>query len=124
MVAFELYGAFPVKEGMTALAIVEALDVFEYRVGEFNAGSPSLAIEQFDLHARPEGLCDRIVVGVTDGSEGRQQSSTSGSLGEGPGGELLQFNQSLQHRPVEVSVVAPRRLRQESSTRGSCVACC
>jgi hypothetical protein len=35
-------------------AVVEAFDVLEYRIREFDAGVPSLAIWQLGLHASPE----------------------------------------------------------------------
>jgi hypothetical protein len=37
---------------------------------------------------------------------------------------LGEFNRSMQHRVVEASVAARRRLRRESSSRGSCGAGC
>jgi len=36
---------------VSALAVVEDLDVLEHRVGELEAGGPSLAVEELDLHA-------------------------------------------------------------------------
>jgi hypothetical protein len=41
----------------------------------------------------------------------------------GPG-FVGEFNRSMQHRLVEVSVAAVRRPQRGSSSRGSCVACC
>lgn len=46
---------------MAAAAVVEALDVFEDRVGELEAGVPALPVEQFGLHAAPERLDDGVV---------------------------------------------------------------
>lgn len=39
---------------MTALAVVENLDVVKYGVGEFGFRFPLLAVKKFNLHARPE----------------------------------------------------------------------
>lgn len=51
---------------------------------EFDPGLPALAVEQLDLHAPPEGLDYRIVVGSADGSHRRRKTSVSDLLAEGP----------------------------------------
>src|SRR3990172_4436066 len=53
---------------MTALAVVEDLEVLEHRVRELDPGAPLLAVEKLDLHPGPERLDDGIVEGVTDGT--------------------------------------------------------
>jgi hypothetical protein len=85
---FVLDGAEHGEGGVAALAVVEDLGVVEDRVGQFQAGSPSLAVEQFGLHAAPERLDHRIVVAVADRSHRGQQSRCAGAVGEGPRGEL------------------------------------
>ena len=60
---------------------MEPLDVLEDRVRELDPGSPPMAVEQLHLHAPPERLDDRVVVGVTDRAEGGQQADVPG-----PGG--------------------------------------
>jgi hypothetical protein len=39
---------------VTALAIVEDLEVLEDRIRELDAGPPTPAVEEFDLHLAPE----------------------------------------------------------------------
>ena len=73
---------------MAPPAVVEAFDVLEYRVGELDAGVPSLAVEQFGLQASPERFRDGVVVGVADAAERGQQPCLAGPFGEGPGREL------------------------------------
>ena len=41
-----------VKRCVPSLAVVPDLEVFEDCVGQFGAGSPALAVEELDLHAR------------------------------------------------------------------------
>ena len=62
------------------MAIVEHLDVIEDGVGEFEASSPALAVEQFDLHARPKALHHRVNERVTDRAERGQQPRFAYSL--------------------------------------------
>ena len=42
------------KRRVPALAVVEDLEVFEDRCGEFEPGAPPLPIEKLDLHPAPE----------------------------------------------------------------------
>ena len=44
-------------------SIVEGLDPVEDGCGQLHAGLPFLGVEQFGLHARPEGLHRGVVVG-------------------------------------------------------------
>jgi len=39
---------------MTALAVVEDLEVLEHRVRELDPGMPLLTVEQLDLHPGPD----------------------------------------------------------------------
>ena len=94
---FVLDGAEHAGGGVAALAVVEDLEVVEDRVGQFQAGAPSLAVEQLGLHPSPEGLDHRVVVAVADGSHGGQQPRSAGAVGEGPGRKLLGFKESSQH---------------------------
>ena len=82
---------------MAPAAVVEALDVLEDRVRQFDAGVPPLPVEQLDLHAAPERFGDGVVVGITDAAQRWQQPGFAGPFGEGPGGELLGFKESSQH---------------------------
>ena len=52
---------------------MEGLDVLEDRVGELDAGVPSLPVEQLGLHAAPERFHDGVVVGIADAAQGGQQ---------------------------------------------------
>ena len=71
---------------MASLPVVEDLQVLKVRVGELDAGLPPVAVQQFGLHPRPEGLDHGIdaPIGVTDGAHGGQQPGVSGALGERP----------------------------------------
>src|ERR1700680_4278676 len=80
---FELYGREHPERRVTALTVMEDLEVFEDRVRQLASGAPSLAVEEFDLHPTPERLDDRIVVAVADGAHRRDESGF-----ERPGSEL------------------------------------
>lgn len=69
---------------MASAAVVEAFDVLEDRVGQLDAGAPTLTVEQLGLHAAPERL-DHGVIRIADGPEGRQQAGFAGAFGEAPG---------------------------------------
>ena len=56
------------KRGVPTLAIVEDLEVLEDRIGELDAGSPTLTVEQLDLHSGPERLDDGVVEAIADGT--------------------------------------------------------
>ena len=73
---------------MASLSIVEDLDVVEHRIREFEPRLPPLSVQQFNLHARPEGFHHRVIKGVADGSEGRYESGVADPFGERPRGEL------------------------------------
>ena len=104
---------------MASLPIVEHLDVVEDGVGLFEPRLPLLPVEQFVLHARPEGLHHGIVERVADRPEGRHETGITDSLGEGPGGELSGFNRWKQHWLVGPSVGVHRELLRASSNQGS-----
>ena len=53
------------QRAMTSTAVVEDLKIFEHGVGEFDAGAPGAAVEQFGLHAPPERLDDGVVEALT-----------------------------------------------------------
>ena len=63
--SFELNGGEHAKRGVSSLAVVEYLEVFKDGCGELDAGLPALAVEQLDLHPRPERLDHRVVEAVT-----------------------------------------------------------
>jgi len=48
------------------LPVVEDFKILENRVGELQAGSPSAAVEQLDLHAGPERFDDGVIEAVPD----------------------------------------------------------
>jgi len=74
----------PAQGAVASLPIVEDLQVLKDRIGELEASALSPAVEQLGLHAGPEGLDGGVVVGVTDGAHGGQQSGVLGALGERP----------------------------------------
>jgi len=81
-------GVSPAEGGVPAAAVVEDFEVVEHRVRQLKAGAPASAVEELDLHAGPEGLDDRVVVAVADGSHRGHQSGLLGAGGERPGTEL------------------------------------
>ena len=87
---------------MAPRAVVEHVDVVEDGVSEFESSCPTLPVEQFDLHARPEALHHGVVECITDRAKGWQQSGFASSLGDGPGGELsavVRVNNAAMFRP-------------------------
>ena len=54
MPSLELDWCKHAKCRVTALAVMEDLEVFEDGVGQLDAGSPGAAIEKLDLHAAPQ----------------------------------------------------------------------
>ena len=64
-VALELYRREPSELAVTASSVVPDLEVFEDRVGEFEACVPAAPVEQLDLHASPKGLDDGVVVALS-----------------------------------------------------------
>jgi hypothetical protein len=54
---------------VTPTAVVEPFDVLEDRVRELDPRPPALPVQQLDLHAPPERLDDRVVVGISDCAE-------------------------------------------------------
>jgi len=56
---------------VVSLPIVEDLQVLKDCGGQLEAGGPPLTVEEFGLHAGPEGFDHGIVVGVADGAPSR-----------------------------------------------------
>jgi len=54
------------KRRVTALAVMEDLEVFEDRVGQLDAGAPGAAVKELDLHPTPERLDHGVVVATPD----------------------------------------------------------
>ena len=70
------------------MPVVEDFKVLEDRIGQLDAGSPAPAVQEFDLHARPERLDDGVIEAAPDRAHQLAESRVQGALGEGPGGEL------------------------------------
>lgn len=71
--SFELDWCEHAKRCVPSLAVVPDLEVFEDGVGQLDAGSPALAVEELDLHARPERLDHRVVEAIPDGAHRRHE---------------------------------------------------
>lgn len=69
-------------------AVVEDLKVFEYGVGQLDSGPPSSPVEQFDLHPCPERFDHGIIEAVPDRPHRWDEAGLTGSVGEGPRGDL------------------------------------
>lgn len=59
---------------MTALTIVEDLEVFEERGRELQSGRPSLPVQEFDLDTAPERFHQGVVVTRSDRAHRGQQA--------------------------------------------------
>jgi len=77
-------GAVHSNAGMASFGVVPALYSFEDGGGKFVAGLPCFRVEQFELHGAPERLHHGIVVTITNGAHGGEQSSSPEALTEGP----------------------------------------
>ena len=73
---------------MSAAGVVEPFDVFEHRIRQLDTAVPAPPVQQFDLHAAPEGLDDGVIVGITNSAQGWQEPCLLGAPGECPRGEL------------------------------------
>ncbi|WUO17388.1 ATP-binding protein [Streptomyces sp. NBC_00289] len=72
----------------------------------------------------PEALLGGVVEAAPGPAHALPVSQLADPVTELSGGVLGEFNWSMQHRLVEASVVAPRRLQRASSIRGSFAAGC
>jgi hypothetical protein len=82
--------------GVASSAVVEHLEILEQCVGQFEAGAPSSAIEQFGLDASPERFDHGVVVAVTDRSHRGEKPGFFGTLGKRPG-RVLHFMVGMDH---------------------------
>jgi len=73
---------------VAASAVMEDLDLFEYRVGEFDSCMPPFLVEEFGLHPAPERFDDGIVIAVTDAAHRGQEPGFLRPVGERPLCEL------------------------------------
>ena len=48
------------------MAVVEHLDVFEHRVGQFDARGPALVVHELVLHRRSKRFHHRVIVSVIE----------------------------------------------------------
>ena len=55
------------ERAVAAVAVVKDLEVVEQGGAELDSRLPFLAVEQLGLQPGPEGLDERVVVGVSDG---------------------------------------------------------
>ena len=65
---------------MSALTVVEDLQILEDRIREFDACLPTLAIEELNLHSAPERLDHGVVVAISDGTHRWNQARVDGSM--------------------------------------------
>ncbi len=68
---------------MTSPAIVERFDVVEDGRLQRPARWPSLTVEEFGLQGSPEALGSCVVVGVSHGAHGAEDTSLAEALAEG-----------------------------------------
>jgi hypothetical protein len=80
-----IFGGCEHPEGaVTALAVVEDLEVLEDGVGELKTGAPPFAVQELGLHAGSEGLHHAVVIRVTDEAHRERQARCFDALAEGP----------------------------------------
>ena len=72
--------------------VVDVLDVVSNAGSELQVGSPMLSIKKLDLHRTPERLHRGVVEAVADSAHGADEAQASNVFGEGPRGELGEFN--------------------------------
>jgi hypothetical protein len=75
-----------IPSAVAAATVAEDLEVLEQDVRELDVGLPAHPVEQFGLHASPEGLDDGVVAVADRANEG--PAGLLRSAGERPGGEL------------------------------------
>jgi hypothetical protein len=51
---------------MSALAVVEDLEVLEDRIRQLDSGPPDPSVEELDLHPAPERLDHRVIEATPD----------------------------------------------------------
>ena len=75
MGVFVFCWAYHVECAVAAFGVVELFDVVVDGSGEFDAGGPTLAVEELDLHASPEGFDHGVVVWAADRAAGHELRS-------------------------------------------------
>jgi hypothetical protein len=95
------------ESAVTALAVVEDLDVLEDRVGELQSGTPPVAVEQLGLQASLERLHHRVVKRVADTTHRERKTRALDAVTERPRGELAAVI-AVHHRAVLGLAVADR----------------
>lgn len=70
MPSLELDRCEHTQRGVATLTIVEDLEVLEDGTGQFDSSHPALSVEEFDLHAAPEGLDDRVEAPMSSSPRG------------------------------------------------------
>src|SRR3712207_1795888 len=107
---------------VSALTVVEDLQVLEERGGQLQARGPGLAIQQLDLHPAPERLHQGVVETCPHSAHRGQQARLLSPARERPRAVLPGFKGSSQHRLPDVRIGNRSGLRPESSTRAPCAA--
>src|SRR5450631_3120153 len=103
------------------IVVMYPVSSLPFEIGE---RGPGPGVDQLFLIRREERFRYGIIVADSRPAERPPDIIPRAVLVERRGSVLGEFNRSMQHRVVEVSVAARRRLRRESSSRGSCGAGC
>ena len=106
-------GGFVVKRaemtepGLGSFPVVEDLDVVEHRVRKFDSRLPSLAVEQLNLHARPERLHHGVVESASFGVT--PDPDVVGKFSEGlPDAQrTLNWVRLASRYPVRIKIIDP-----------------
>ena len=88
------------------------------------SGCPDPVGDQLGLEGVDEALSDRVVVGVADRADRREDVVIVERLGVVDRGVLGGFNRSSQRFAFGGIVDARRALRRVCASRVSCVVCC
>ena len=94
MSKFELDWCHHAKRRMSALTVVEDLEVFEEGGGEFDPRVPALPVQQFDLDPAPKRLHQGVVVAIADRPHRGEEPRVDHPLSECPRRVLTEFNRS------------------------------
>lgn len=70
MSSFKLNRRQHTQGGVSALAIVENLEVLKDGVAQLDSSTPALTVQELDLHSAPKRFRHRIVVADTNRSHG------------------------------------------------------
>ena len=103
MSSLELDWGYHAQPRVTALAIVEDLEVLEDRIRGLDPSPPGPAVQQLDLHPAPERLDHRIIEATPDRAHARQEPESSARRVNAQ--DELRALIRVDHRPVRLATL-------------------